>query len=63
MVSLFIDGWYVLDSYYPLLIERRAKLWPKTQYAFQAEHFVETKPELTEEISLTKNPREVGIVK
>jgi len=58
IAGFFLDGWYVFDNYAPFQIEWRGKLYPTSEHAFQAAHFFETNPELTEKIRLTRSPRD-----
>lgn len=58
--GFFLDGWYVFDNFAPFQIEWRGKLYPTAEHAYQAAHFLETKPELAEKVRQCRSPREAS---
>lgn len=60
--GFFLEGWYVFDNFAPFQVEWRGKLYPTSEHAYQAAHFVKTKPDLAEEIRLCRSPREASDV-
>lgn len=57
MAGFFLDGWYVFDNFAPFQVEWRGKLYPTSEHAYQAAHFVDTSPEIAEQIRLARSPR------
>ncbi len=57
VAGFFIEGWYVFDNFAPFQIEWRGKLYPTSEHAYQAAHFLETDTELAERVRLARSPR------
>lgn len=62
IAGFFLGGWYVFDNFAPFQIEWRGKLYPTAEHAYQAAHFIETNPDLAEQIRQTVSPREASDV-
>lgn len=60
LAGFFMNGWYVFDNFAPFQVSWRGKLYPTSEHAYQAAHFFETNPELSERIRLAKSPREAS---
>lgn len=60
IAGFFLDGWYVFDNYAPLQVEWRGKLYPTSEHAYQAAHFIDNYPELAEKIRLCRSPGEAS---
>ena len=60
IAGFFLEGWYVFDNFAPFQIDWRDKLYPTTEHAYQAAHFIETNPELAEQVRLCRSPREAS---
>jgi len=60
IAGFFIDGWYVFDNFAPFQVEWRGKLYPTAEHAYQAAHFIETNPDLAEQIRLCRSPRDAS---
>ncbi len=58
--GFFIDGWYVFDNFAPFHVEWRGKLYPTSEHAYQAAHFIDTHPEMVEKIRLSRSPRDAS---
>lgn len=56
IAGFFIGGWYVFDNFAPFQVEWRGELYPTAEHAYQAAHFIDTKPELAEEVRLCTSP-------
>jgi ribA/ribD-fused uncharacterized protein len=62
IAGFFLTGWYIFDNFAPFQVEWRGKLYPTSEHAYQAAHFIDTAPEFAEEIRLTRSPREASDV-
>lgn len=62
IAGFFLSGWYVFDNFAPFQVEWRGKLYPTSEHAYQAAHFVDIAPEFAEQIRLAKSPREASDV-
>ena len=60
IAGFFLEGWYVFDNFAPFQIEWRGKLYPTTEHAYQAAHFIETDPLLAEQVRICRSPREAS---
>ena len=60
VVGFFLDGSYVFDNFAPFQVEWRGKLWPTSEHAYQAAHFIDTHPKLAEKVRAAKSPREAS---
>lgn len=40
MAGFFLDGWYVFDNFAPCQVEWRGVLYPTSEHAYQAAHFL-----------------------
>ena len=60
IAGFFLEGWYVFDNFAPFQTEWRGKLYPTTEHAYQAAHFVSTNPEIAEAIRLCRSPLEAS---
>lgn len=47
IAGFFLEGWYVFDNFSPFQVEWRGQLYPTSEHAYQAAHFIEHNPELT----------------
>jgi ribA/ribD-fused uncharacterized protein len=57
IAGFFMAGWYVFDNFAPFQVEWRGKLWPTSEHAYQAAHFINTDPELAETVRTQRSPR------
>jgi ribA/ribD-fused uncharacterized protein len=57
IAGFFLEGWYVFDNFAPFQIEWRGKLYPTTEHAYQSAHFIETNPDLAEQVRMCRSPR------
>src|ERR1035437_8668045 len=60
IAGFFLEGWYVFDNFAPFQIEWRDKLYPTNEHAYQAAHFIETDPDLSEQVRMCRSPREAS---
>ena len=60
IAGFFLDGWCVFDNFAPFQVEWRGKLYPTSEHAFQAAHFIEAYPELAEKVRLCRSPRQAS---
>lgn len=60
VAGFFLDQWYVFDNFAPFQVEWRGKLYPTSEHAYQAAHFIETAPDLAEVIRSARSPREAS---
>src|SRR5687768_12374168 len=58
--GFFLSGWYVFDNFSAFAVEWRGKLYPTSEHAYQAAHFLGTAPNLAEQIRLAKSPRDAS---
>lgn len=58
IAGFLITDWYVFDNFAPFQIEWRGKLYPTTEHAYQAAHFMENNPALAEELRNCRSPKE-----
>jgi len=45
IAGFFLEGWYVFDNFAPFQVEWRGKLYPTSEHAYQAAHFIDTNSE------------------
>ena len=57
IAGFFMSGWYVFDNFAPFQIEWRNKLYPTSEHAYQAAHFIDNEPQIAEQIRLCRSPR------
>jgi len=57
IAGFFLEGWYVFDNFAPFQIDWRGKLYPTNEHAYQAAHFIETNPDLAEQVRMCRSPR------
>lgn len=57
MAGFFLAGWYVFDNFAPFQVEWRGKLYPTSEHAYQAAHFLDTYPDLAEQVRQCRSPR------
>lgn len=57
IAGFFLDGWYVFDNFAPFQVRWRGTLYPTSEHAYQAAHFIDTAPDLAEQIRLCTSPR------
>lgn len=57
VAGFFLDGWYVFSNFAPFQVEWRGKLYPTSEHAYQAAHFIDTVPELAVRIQSCRSPR------
>lgn len=57
IAGFFLEGWYVFDNFSPFQVEWRGKLYPTSEHAYQAAHFIGQYPELAEKIRECRSPR------
>lgn len=60
IAGFFLDGWYVFDNFAPFQVEWRGKLYPTSEHAYQAAHFIDIDQELAEKVRLCRSPREAS---
>lgn len=60
IAGFFLDGWYVFSNYAPFQIEWRGRVYPTSEHAYQAAHFIDNHPELAEKVRLCRSPREAS---
>ena len=60
IAGFFLEGWYVFDNFAPFQLEWRGKLYPTSEHAYQAAHFIETNAVLAEKVRLCRSPREAS---
>lgn len=60
IAGFFLDSWYVFDNFAPFQVEWRGVLYPTSEHAYQAAHFIEANPEIAEQIRLCRSPREAS---
>mgnify|MGYP001098298948 CR=1 FL=1 len=57
IAGFFLNGWYVFDNFAAFQIKWHGKLYPTSEHAYQAAHFIDTNPELAEEVRTCRSPR------
>ena len=50
----------MFDNFAPFQVEWKGKLYPTAEHAYQAAHFIETNPDLAEQIRLCRSPRDAS---
>lgn len=60
IAGFFLDGWYVFDNFAPFQTEWRGKLYPTSEHAYQAAHFIETNQDLAEQVRACRSPRDAS---
>jgi ribA/ribD-fused uncharacterized protein len=60
IAGFFLEGWYVFDNFSAFQTEWRGELYPTTEHAYQAAHFIETNPALAEQVRNCRSPREAS---
>ncbi len=50
IVGFYPREFYVLDNFSSFQLDWRDRRWPTSEHAYQAAHFIETSPDLAEEI-------------
>ncbi|MDB5167566.1 MAG: hypothetical protein JWN26_711 [Candidatus Saccharibacteria bacterium] len=60
IAGFFLEGWYVFDNFAPFQTQWRGKLYPTTEHAYQAAHFIDTNPLLAEKVRDCRSPREAS---
>jgi len=60
IAGFFLEGCYVFDNFAPFQVEWRGRLYPTSEHAYQAAHFIGTNPELVEQVRLCRSPREAS---
>lgn len=60
IAGFFLEGWYVFDNFAPFQVEWRGKLYPTSEHAYQAAHFIDTNPNLAEQVRKCLSPREAS---
>ena len=60
IAGFFLEGWYVFDNFAPFQVEWRGKLYPTSEHAYQAAHFIKTNPKIAETIRQAKSPQEAS---
>lgn len=60
IAGFFLEGWYVFDNFAPFQVEWRGKLYPTSEHAYQAAHFIDINQELAEKVRLCRSPREAS---
>jgi ribA/ribD-fused uncharacterized protein len=57
IAGFFLSGWYVFDNFAAFQINWKGKDYPTSEHAFQAAHFIDTRPDIAEKIRNCKSPR------
>ena len=60
IAGFFLEGWYVFDNFAPFQVEWRGKIYPTSEHAYQAAHFIDTEPDLAEAVRHCRSPREAS---
>lgn len=60
VAGFFLDGWYVFDNFAPFQVQWRGKLYPTAEHAYQAAHFIDAHPELSEKVRQCSSPRQAS---
>lgn len=60
IAGFFLDEWYVFDNFAPFQTEWRGTLYPTTEHAYQAAHFIDINPALAEQVRNCRSPREAS---
>lgn len=58
IVGFYEREFYCLSNFSSFQVEWREKLWPTSEHAYQASHFLENAPELAEEIFRARSAHE-----
>lgn len=56
IAGFFIGGWYVFDNFSPLQVQWRKVLYPTSEHAYHAAKFIDSYPNLSNDIRLCKSP-------
>jgi ribA/ribD-fused uncharacterized protein len=57
IAGFFLTGWYVFDNFAPFQVVWRGKLYPTSEHAYQAAHFIDVDPNLAEQVRQIRSPR------
>lgn len=60
IAGFFLTGWYVFDNFSAFQVEWRGKLYPTAEHAYQAAHFIDTNPELAEQVRQCTSPQKAS---
>lgn len=58
IAGFILKDWYAFDNFAPFQVEWRGKLYPTSEHAYQAAHFIDNNPDLAEEIRHCRSPKQ-----